>query len=689
MKSLRFTSKSFPWALLVLCLLSFGLLAPWLGFFWDDWPTIWYLHLFGPGGFKDVFAIDRPLLGYIFMVTTTLLGKSALAWQIFGILTRWASALALWWTLRSLWPGNLRQVSWVVILFAVYPGFTQQPISVTYSNAWIILTAFFLSLGLMIWAVRRPRWRIHLLAGSLLLSAFAMFSTEYFFGLEMLRPVFLWLVMEKESPGSQAERRPGVWPLLKRILYYWLPYIGLMIVFLIWRIFLHETPRGQVNIFDRLAANPLQTVLQLIQRVFADVFTSSLLAWSETLNLPGWLGSGWAEAILIAVLSIVTAGLIGLYLSRLKDPTRVSGMAPTPQRVWGWQATVIGLLALFLGGLPFWATDLPMGLEFPWDRFTLAMMLGTSLLFVGVLELLLRSQTARLAILAVLVGLAVGRHFQNQNVFRRDWNVQKEFFWQLTWRAPHLKPGTTVLTSELPFDYFSDNSLTAPLNWTYAPENHSREMDYLLYDIQSRLGLGLENFERGDEIEQPYRATFFTGTTSQSLVLYYAPPGCVKVIDPGIDHRLPQKPDFISEALALSQPDLIQASGNPAAHPPLSILGPEPEHRWCYFFEKADLARQQGQWQRVAELGDQAFQQAPQLYPVNAPEYWPFIEGYARTGQWDKAIQLSIQANDLTLRMARLLCENWKRLATTTPQDDSQRAALDRINKQLKCQNLQ
>lgn len=689
MKSLRFTFKSFPWALLVLCLLSFGLLAPWLGFFWDDWPTIWYLHLFGPGGFKDVFAIDRPLLGYIFMVTTTLLGKSALAWQIFGILTRWISTLALWWTLRSLWPGNLRQVSWVVILFAVYPGFTQQPISVTYSNAWIILTAFLLSLGLMIWAVRRPRWKILLLAGSLLLSAFAMFSTEYFFGLEMLRPVFLWLVMEKESPGSQAERRSVVWPRLKRILYYWLPYIGLMIVFLIWRIFLHETPRGQVNIFDRLAANPLQTVLQLIQRVFGDVFTSSLLAWGETLNLPGWLGSGWAEAILIAVLSIVTAGLVGLYLNRLKDHTLAPDLAPTPQHVWGWQAAGIGLLALFLGGLPFWATDLPMGLEFPWDRFTLAMMLGTSLLFVGVLELLLRKQTAKLAILAVLVGLAVGRHFQNENVYRRDWNIQKDFFWQLTWRAPQLKPGTTVLTSELPFDYFSDNSLTAPLNWTYAPDNHSREMDYLLYDIQSRLGLGLEGFDRGDEIEQPYRATFFTGSTSQSLVLYYAPPGCVKVIDPQIDHRLPQKPDFISEALSLSQPELIQALGNPDASPPLSILGPEPEHNWCHFFEKADLARQQGQWQRVAELGDQAFQQAPQLYPVNAPEYWPFIEGYARTGQWDKAVQLSIQANDLTFRMARLLCENWNRLATTTPQDDSQRAALDRINKQLKCQNLQ
>jgi len=689
MKSSRFTYKSFPWALLVLCLLSFSLLAPWLGFFWDDWPTIWYLHLFGPGGFKDVFAIDRPLLGYIFMLTTALLGKSALAWQLFGILTRWASALALWWTLRSLWPGNLRQVTWAVILFTVYPGFTQQPISVTYSNAWIILTAFFISLGLMIWAVRRPRWRIHLLAGSLLLSAFAMFSTEYFFGLEMLRPVFLWLVMEKESnPGPLVEQRSIVGSRLKRILYYWLPYIGLMAVFLVWRIFLHETPRGQVNIFGRLAADPLRTVLQLVQRVFGDVFTSSLLAWGQAFNLPGWLGSSWVEAVLIAVLCVVTAVLSWLYLSRLSDPLPASDLAQTPSNLWGRQAAGIGLLALLLGGLPFWATDLPIGLEFPWDRFTLAMMLGTSLLLTGAL-VLLRSRATKLTILAVLVGLAAGRHFQNENVYRRDWNVQKDFFWQLTWRAPQLKPGTTVLSSELPFSYFSDNSLTAPLNWTYAPENHTREMEYLFYDIQSRLGLGLEGFERGDEIVQPYRATFFTGSTSQSLVLYYAPPGCVKVIDPQIDHRLPQKPDFISEALALSQPELIEVMSKPGARPPASILGPEPQHTWCYFFEQADLARQQGQWLRVAELGDQAFGQAPQLYPVNAPEYWPFIEGYARTGQWDQAAQLSLQAYQLTSRMSRLLCENWAGLAATTTQNDSQRAALDRVRQSLKCQNLQ
>jgi hypothetical protein len=33
----------------------------------------------------------------------------------------------------------------------------------------------------------------------------------------------------------------------------------------------------------------------------------------------------------------------------------------------------------------------------------------------------------------------------------------------------------------------------------------------------------------------------------------------------------------------------------------------EPEHGWCYFFESAELARSNGDWERVVGLGDKAF----------------------------------------------------------------------------------
>ncbi len=134
----RIRENSFPLALLILCLISFIPTIYRLGFYWDDWPSIWFYHMWGPSSFREGFAIDRPLLAYVFMLTTPIMGESALSWQLFGVFTRWLTSLALWWTFCGIWPKHKRQASWAVILFTIYPGFSQQYISVTYSNAFLV-----------------------------------------------------------------------------------------------------------------------------------------------------------------------------------------------------------------------------------------------------------------------------------------------------------------------------------------------------------------------------------------------------------------------------------------------------------------------------------------------------------------------------------------------------------------------
>ena len=103
MKRLR--NGSVPLALFVGILLSFGLLIPWLGFFWDDWPAVWFYHTLGPQGLREAFTVDRPLLGWIFWVTARIGRESPFAWQTFALLTRWTSALAFWALLRGWLPG--------------------------------------------------------------------------------------------------------------------------------------------------------------------------------------------------------------------------------------------------------------------------------------------------------------------------------------------------------------------------------------------------------------------------------------------------------------------------------------------------------------------------------------------------------------------------------------------------------
>jgi len=104
LRSLRFSPWTASLALLALCALAYLPMIYRLGFYWDDWPSVWFFHFLGPEGFQQGFSSDRPLLAWIFKLTTPLMGESTQAWQYFSIFTRWLTSLAWWWTLRGLWP---------------------------------------------------------------------------------------------------------------------------------------------------------------------------------------------------------------------------------------------------------------------------------------------------------------------------------------------------------------------------------------------------------------------------------------------------------------------------------------------------------------------------------------------------------------------------------------------------------
>jgi hypothetical protein len=640
-----FNALIIPAALLLLSLISYAPLIPWLGFYWDDWPTIWFYHSLGAGGFREVFAVDRPLLSWMFMLTTPFMGESTIAWQVFGLFTRWLSGLTLWWMLRILFPRWKMLATWAAMLFVIYPGFRQQYISVTYSHGFIYMSLFFLSLGLMILAVREPSRFWPLMIISVLMSAIILFTVEYYFGLELMRPIILWLVLG-EKASSYRER-------IKRVFFYWSPYLFLLLAFLVWTLFLHETPRGDIQIFNELTANPAQAVFNLIRTIFQDAIEASLIAWTKTLNLFNLSSLAPLDILLYSAIVLGTTALTFLFLTKMPEGDRHDEISNEKVNNSGAITYItFGALALLAGGWPFWVTDLELKLRFPLDRFTLPLMFAVCILAAGTVKLLFKARAQQALILGLLVGFAAGFHFLDAVTYRQEWQLQKDFFWQLTWRAPGLKPDTTLLTPELPFVYYSDNSLTAQAD---LPINH------------------------------PYRAMSFSGNMSQMLVFFYEPPRCVTIFDPGTGTILPDSPRLIPEALALSNPDLIITGTDPPAAPPSHIFGPEPEHEWCYYFQKAELARQKGDWNVVAGLGDQAFGYLDKLSPVNAVELIPFIEGYAHVGRWEETIQLFATASQLSAETIPLLCTTWDRIEKSISPAALDTAASDQISDILQC----
>ena len=691
--TIRFSPITFPIFLLALCVAAYAPLITRLGFYWDDFPISWIAATMGSEGLARYFSTNRPVWGLIYQVTTPLLGSQPLTWQIFALLMRWVTGLLLWALIRLVWQnrgeGKELLSAWAAALFCLYPGFSQQFIAFLYSHFYIVLSAYLGSLALMVLALRRRRWYWSLTAAAMLLSLLNLLSMEYFFLLDLLRPLLIWVVL---SDPSAAEYLPDRRKRLLRSLLAWLPFLAVFASAMVWRSMLFGFYTYQPTLLERLKTQPVDALGQLIPLMMKDVWTTSAGAIVRAFQIPPVLEVG--ERNLERFWLLVTAGgaMAVLYLLFFRArQTAERGNNDRPwwqQGIWGWQPLALGIVALFIAGSPFWLTDLQIGLVFSNDRFTLPFMLGMSLAAAALLVLLPLPRPLKAGVMGVLLGFAIGQQFYYATAYARDWSVQRSLFWQLTWRAPDLKPGTLLVTNELPLEHYTDNSLAAALNWIYDPNNRPERMNYMLYYPTLRgWEPWLETPQKGLPIERNYLATRFYGDSSQVIVLSFHPPGCLRVLDPEIDAFNWTIPEYLRETLPLASTDPIlgvPAAGKPAPRPPLRIYGAEISRGWCYYFEKADLARQSGNWQEIAALGDEAFAGAD--YPNDPLERFPFIEGYAHTGSWERAASLTRDSLEVsTVVMQPMLCKLWERIENNTTGGAERDAALQTVRDTLDC----
>ena len=665
-----------PLVLLIVAILAFGVLIPWLGFYWDDWPKAWFLHELGPAGFDQVYGADRPNLAWTYLLTTSIVGENPIGWQIFGLLARWLSAVALWWTLLQVWPKRRDVAAIASLIFLVFPGFSQQHISLIYSHFLFLQAAHILSLGLMVRAIRRPHHRVLLTGFSIATALYSLLSIEYYFGLELLRPLLIYLSLSDELMTRRAR--------LRQTLRYWLPYVPILPIFLIWRTQVIGYPTYEPTLLSRILAQPIGVTIEELSRlILADTVQTIIGSWLRILPIPTPSSFGMLSTILyLAVMAIVFV-LSAIYLYRAtetgeRDDLKIAGAI-----------LVMGFWAILVSGWPFWLTDLPLRMSFPNDRFMLAFMLGGSLVAVGIIVALGSSPRTRvlaIGLTAILVAIGAGQQIRYATEYRRERESQTNLLWQFMWRVPDLEAGTTVLVNELPLAFDDDEAVTGAVNWIYGENESPGQMHFFIADLRLRLGRSIASLQEDAPIHKEYRATVFDGTTSQVIVMAYDPPKCLRVYDVVLHDSLPGIPEPLPDAIPLSNPDLILADSDRALDVPRHVIGPEPPHHWCYFFQRADLAAQQQDWARVAELGDQAF--ALDDRPNDASERLPFIEGYARVGRWDDAANLSLDVFNEQPPMATTVCRTWIRLEHSTEGGENRGSAFDRIFNTLPCDKL-
>lgn len=630
------SQRSIPALFTLLTIIAYGLLLPKTGFYWDDWPFAWIAKFLGPSEFNPAFAPFRPFLGPIFYLTTTLIPPVPLYWQIFALVIRLILGLSAWWMFKQIWPERPNTALVASLFLLIFPGYSQHWVALTHINQELIPFIFYLlSFGFTFKALRSEKpVPYHVIA--LLLQLCGIFPTEYFFGLEGLRFLFLFFFLQ----GNLTER-------CIKTLKVWWPYLLVWILNAVWLIYYYKF--GPYTSYEVTAAHSL-TLSTLLLEALDAFWKTGFYVWTQVLILT--FASLPAPASLFTLgLSALSFAFLAPYLKNLPQTEKVN------DKSFAFSLIIIGLIGILLGRLPSFAAGLPLTLQSSYDRFMISMMIGGSLFLLGWIELLFKSHRKKNYIFALIIALGIGQQFYNANIFRRDWEKQKEIYWQMTWRIPALKPNTVLLTNQMPIDYETDLSFTAPINWIYAPNYTRADLPYILLYTEKRLGgPTLPSFAPDVKISYPYRTVRFNSSTSQAVVIYMPTNGCLRVLDParGDADVYAKLPDVITGAIPLSDPSNIITNPTSPATP---MFFSEPKHTWCYYFTKAQLAQQKGELQTIVSLGNEA--QSLGYKPEDQNERLVFIEAYALTGDLLKAQELSSEALMQDPRVRRGICITW------------------------------
>ncbi len=681
-------------ALLVTAILAYGLMLPSLGFYWDDLPMSWIRYQLGPEAMTRYFSSNRPVWGMLYQATTRVLPHIPIYWQVFALLLRALTGILVWAVVRRIWRNREAFALITAFFFLLYPGFNQQWGSYLYSHFFIVINFFLGSLYFNLRALDEPRRARSFTILALIFSALNLWMMEYFFFLELVRPFILFFALR--SRNTQDAVRTS----LTRSL----PYIVLWIAAVLSRMFIFNNQVYSTSLLGDLRTDFFPTLARLLQIILASFWTVSGSALGQIFQLPGPSVDGWRVTAMVAAVALLVFLLTQhavrkTYTGKQVDTYTGNDATRNLHLLSRLSPIILSLLAFLAAGWPLWLIEFPPTLAHPTSRFTLPFMFGASLLWAGLLEFIPWPRW-KYALAGLLIALMAGRQSFWMNDYRREWESQKTLFWQMTWRAPGLEPNTTVLlndraflspsaTGVLPpedlrvFNYYADNSLAAALNWIYAPDNHTDRMDYLLLYPKSRIGGSLPSFEKDQPINYDFLAGTFEGSTTQVVAFYYAPPGCLRLLDPEIDalNRFIPDETLMREAAALSSSAWILPEKT-AALP--TVYGSEPSRGWCYYFEKADLARQQKDWEEVVRIGEIAF--ALDDHPNDPAERFVFIEAYAHVDDWARAQALSVESFRVSKEyVGPMLCSLWSRIERETAASAEQSAAVEEMRSKFAC----
>lgn len=606
-------------------ILTYGVLLPQLGFYRDDWYMLQVGQERGAEGLIFIFQTDRPFIGYLFAIYYRLLGTAPLGWHVLALVYKMIGGVSFLWLMRLLFPSHRDFTIWTTLLYVVYPGFLQQPIAATYIHLLLAVTASILSLALTARALQLTefKWKTGLTLAASALAFLYLLIFESMIGLEPARfCMIVYLIMQTQRVDWKSA--------IRKAIPWMFPYLLAAGGFLAWRLFFFNATRHSTDLDALLGSysvSPLRSVITILVEMGKDFIELVFLSWAVPLYQFTAGGDIFDLAASVGVTVIVLGGIL-LY-SRFFKLDKDS--LPNPPMAGLWLGALIAFLAL----IPINLAGRNILFSAHWDRYTLHAALGGVLLLGSLIYISFREQ-ARRVLLFLLVAIGVVAQYHSAAEYRNFWKLEREIWWQMSWRAPDLQ-SNTLLYVRLPSGYafFEDYEIYGPANLVYTPDAKIRVSADLITSrtIPSLIGHEVKgNKNRGVYVRKNYKnALMFTFPTFNS---------CLHAID-GRQVEVPAYDQsdllFISTFSKIERIDVF-ASG---VEPPVKLFGPAPKMGWCYYYQKISLERQQEDWEGAARLAVEAEQFG--FRPRDPSEWIPVFEAYVNTGEFESAEQVATE----------------------------------------------
>ena len=645
--------------ILIVMFSAYNILIASMGFYYDDWEGVLIQKQeFSFQQIWNYFLIDRPFSAIVHYLLNPIVGTKPASWRIAGMLVNWAAVLFVVKSLLRIWPKRIMEIGWIGLLLAVYPGITREFVIRTSMVHYASFLFFSISFWLMIKTYQEQKNNGVLRIVSMLLSLIQMLIIEYFSGLELIRGLVLLYLFKCQGLSTGKA--------VKKALLAWMPYLLIFVGFIVFRMTILPgiqqegiAAKNSPWVITQFLQNPLANLIRQIEVIVQDTIYAVIYVWSQTI-VPEDINLHARATLASWVIGAVVAILSSVYMiawHQKAGPDEES--EPFPLFI-----LLLCIAAILLGGLPIWAVGRQAIIGTWSSRYLFGLVMGAVPFVVVFLSWAFGKQRRMVLnlVLGLLLMASISFQFRTAKKYALTWHYATDYYWQLKWRAPSLKPGTFILSPYTPFQYSADYEIAFAINVLYDTGNNNSQATYWWFDGPDDIFIFTkQKYPEKKNIDHKFRNISFISNMDHALPVVYKPSrGCLQVIDPVYTGEPFLSPEEV-QLFPTIKSGLINTKEKPV---PEDIFGKEPVRGWCYYFQSADLARSNQEWEQVSTYWETATLQG--LSPVYGPEYIPFIEAFARLGNWKKSVELTKLASLATDEMEPFLCASWKRILLDT-----------------------